>query len=49
VRVTRISFLAAAGALLAAPAVNAATVTTGSPNLAAYRGKAVAVVFFHPL
>jgi hypothetical protein len=39
----------AAGALIAAPALQGATVKNGSPKLANYRGKPLAVVFFHPL
>jgi len=46
---TRVALLAAAGALVATPVVQAATVRDGSPNLATYRGKPLAVVFFHPL
>jgi hypothetical protein len=49
-RTTRIAMLGvAAGAILAAPAAHAATITNGSPKLSNYRGKPVAVVFFHPL
>ena len=49
-RTNRIAMLGvAAGALLAAPAVQAATIKNGSPKLSNYRGKPVAVVFFHPL
>lgn len=49
-RTTRLALLSvAAGALLAAPVTQAATIKNGSPKLASYRGKPVAVVFFHPL
>jgi hypothetical protein len=46
---TRVALLAAAGALVATPVAQSATVRDGSPNLATYRGKPLAVVFFHPL
>ena len=46
---TRVTMLAAAGALIATPVAEAATVENGSPRLADYRGTPVAVVFFHPL
>ena len=46
---TRVVLLAAVGALVATPAAHAATVKNGSPTLSDYRGKPVAVVFFHPL
>lgn len=39
----------AAGALIGAPVLQGATVKNGSPKLANYRGKPLAVVFFHPL
>ena len=47
--VTRMTLLAATGALLATSVAQAATVKNGSPRLTDYRGKPVAVVFFHPL
>lgn len=39
----------AAATFLVAPAAQGATIKDKSPNLAAFRGKPVAVVFFHPL
>lgn len=48
-RTSFVTIAVAAGALAGAPGAGAATVTNGSPNLASYRGKPVAVVFFHPL
>ncbi len=46
---TRVVLLAAVGALVATSAAQSATVKNGSPKLGDYRGKPVAVVFFHPL
>ena len=46
---TRVVLVGAAiGAVIAAPAANAATVKVGAPNIASFRGKPVSVVFFHP-
>jgi len=44
-----VAIAVAAGALAGAPVAGAATVKNGSPNIGSYRGKPVAVVFFHPL
>ncbi len=46
---TRVVLLAVVGALIATPIARGATVKNGSPRLSDYRGKPVAVVFFHPL
>lgn len=48
-RAVAVAVAVAAGALIGAPVAGAASVRDGSPNLANYRGKPVAVVFFHPL
>ncbi len=46
---TRVTMLAVTAALLATPIAQAANVKNGSPKIGDYRGKPVAVVFFHPL
>jgi hypothetical protein len=48
-RLSRVALMSvAAGALIGAPALQGATVKNGSPKLSSYRGRTVAVVFFHP-
>lgn len=49
-RTSRIALLTVAtGTLVGASALQGATIKNGSPKLSDYRGKPVAVVFFHPL
>lgn len=49
-RINRVAIVGvAAGALIGAPALQGANVKNGAPKLANYKGKPLAVVFFHPL